>query len=275
MLLIVFFTGMIFTPFAPRSCDDIIDSAVSIVEQNSTSSSNPLSNSEIVEGLKTALRVGTDSSVSTTSRLNGFYKDEAIKILLPPEASIIYENKDNALLRAVGLDKKIEEAVLALNRAAEDASAKAGPIFKNAILSMSVTDGLSILKGKNPAEPSESSGFDSTAATGYLKSTTYTDLRNAFSPIVNASLDKKLVGNYSPNQIWNSLTGSYNEVARKSFGMIKPVETTDLGTYVTGEALNGLFLKVAEEEIKIRRDPLAWARTSVGNILKRVFGNRD
>lgn len=259
-------------PYAPPSCDKIIDSTVSILGEPNNSPS--LSGSEIVEGLKTALRVGTDSSVATTSKINGFYKDEAIKILLPPEAALLYENKDHALVKATGLDKKIEEAILAINRAAEDAASEAGPVFKNAILNMSITDGLSILKGKNPADPSTSSSFDSTAATGYLKSTTLIQLENAFSPIVNASLDKKLVGNYSPNQIWNSVTSSYNGIARNSFGVLKPMENTDLGNYVTQKALEGLFLKVAEEEIKIRRDPLAWARTSVGNILKRVFGQQ-
>jgi hypothetical protein len=272
IFLTLIFLGLTFNPYAPPSCDKIIDSAVSIVGEQSGSAT--LSSSEIVEGLKTALRVGTDSSVSTTSKLNGFYKDEAIKILLPPEAKVLYENKDHALLKATGLDKKIEEAVLALNRAAEDAASEAGPIFKNAILYMSITDGLSILKGKNPASPSATSTFDSTAATAYLKSTTLAQLENAFSPVVNASLDKKLVSNYSPNQIWNTLTSNYNSVARSSFGVLKPVQNTDLGKYVTQKALDGLFLKVAKEEIKIRRDPLAWAKTSVGNILKKVFGQQ-
>lgn len=271
VILVLFATGFIFSPYAPQSCDQLLDTAISIVDEQNTAST-PLSSSEIVEGLKTALGVGTDSSVSVTSSLNGFYKDEAIKILLPPEAEVLYENKDHALLKATGLDKKIEEAVLALNRAAEDAASEAGPIFKEAIVSMSITDGLSILKGKNPADPSSGSAFDSTAATAYLESTTLNQLENAFSPVVNTSLDKKLVGNYSPNQIWNTLTSSYNSVARSSFGVLKPVNNTDLGQYVTQKALDGIFLKVAEEEIKIRRDPLAWASTSVGNILKRVFG---
>lgn len=237
-------------------------------------SSGPLNNSEIVEGLKTALKVGTDSSVSLTSRLNGFYKDEVIKILLPPEAAIIYENKDNPLIKAAGIDKKIEEAIMALNRAAEDAASEAGPIFKNAIVGMSITDGLSILRGNNPAASQASSSFDSTAATAYLKSTTFIDLRNAFSPKINTSLDKKLMGNFSANQIWNGLTGSYNTVAKNSFGLVKPVTTINLSDYVTENALDGIFYKVALEEIKIRRDPWKWAQTSVGNILQKVFGNR-
>jgi hypothetical protein len=258
---------LISAPAGVPSCDQLMKTVTTTPQ-----ASQGLSGSEIVEGLKTALRVGTDSSVATTSKLNGFYRDEVIKILLPPEASKIYENKDNILFRAAGIDKKLEEAVLALNRAAEDAAGEAGPIFRDAILNMSITDGLSILKGKNPAAQTQEATFDSTAATAYLRSTTYGQLRDAFSPKVNASLSKKLVGNYSPNQIWQTLTSTYNGVAGKSLGLIEPVETTDLGAYVTGKALDGLFYKVGQEEIKIRRDPLAWARTTVGNILERVFG---
>jgi hypothetical protein len=247
----------------------LIEEAVTIAEGGETTGG--LTESEIVQGLKTALRVGTDSSVTATSRLNGFYRDEAIKILLPPEASVIYEHKDHPLVRALGIDQKIEDAVLALNRAAEDASKKAGPIFKEAITGMSIQDGLSILRGKNPAGPS-SSQFDSTAATAYLKVKTKSQLRAEFEPVVNQSLDQKLIGNYSPNEVWNTLTSNYNQVARRSLGAIEPIDNTDLGAYVTGEALDGLFYKVAEEEKKIRKDPYAWARTAAGNILKRVFG---
>jgi hypothetical protein len=242
-----------------------------IITQTSTTSSG-LTSSEIIEGLKTALLVGTDSSVSVTSRKDGFYKDQSIKIMLPPEAQKIYANKDHILFRLSGLDKKLEDAVLALNRAAEDASKEAGPIFKNAVTGMSITDGYSILKGKNPAMPDQNAGFDSTAATGYLRSTTYMQLRDAFSPKINVSLDKALVGKYSPNQIWNTLTSSYNTIAAKSKGLIEPVAGTSLGEYVTGKALDGLFLKVSLEEKEIRRDPGQWARTSAGNILQRVFG---
>lgn len=255
-----------------QSCAELMNIANS-VSQPQAATSNPLSSSEVIEGLKTALLVGTDTSVSITSRIDGFYKDEAIKILLPPEAQKIYANKDKAIFKATGLDKKLEDAVIALNRAAEDASKEAAPIFKSAITGMSFSDGWAILKGSNPAAATKAAGFDSTAATGYLRSTTYAQLSAAYSPKVNASLDKKLVGNYSPNQIWNTLTTSYNTVAKNSMGMIEPVKTTDLGTYVTEKALDGLFYKVAIQEKQIRKDPMKWAKTAVGNILKRVFGN--
>lgn len=245
-----------------------------LMKQIPASTTSVLTNQEIVDGLKTALMVGTDSSVFTTSKLNGFYKDAAIKILLPPEASIIYENRNNAILKATGIEKKIEDAVIALNRAAEDAANEAGPIFKKSIQNLSISEGISILRGRNPALQNQSNAFDSTAATGYLRSTTYSDLSIAFSPIVNTSLNKALVGNLSPNQIWNALISSYNAVASKSFGIIDPVKTVDLGTYVTERALEGLFLKVSEEEKKIRKNPWQWAKTSVGGILQKVFGNQ-
>jgi hypothetical protein len=243
------------------SCEELLNTTDSLTE------------SEVIEGLKTALVVGTDSSVFLTSRENGFYKDEAIKILLPPEADIIYQYKDNVLFTATGIDQKIEDAIKALNTAAEDAATEAGPIFKTAVTDMSISDAWAILNGTNPASGKKTAEFDSTAATNYLISTTYTQLRDAFSPKVNTSLDKKLVGTYSPNQIWNSLTTNYNSVANKSFGLILPMENTDLGAYVTEKALDGLFSKVAIQEKEIRKDPLKWATTTVGDILEKVFGN--
>lgn len=237
-----------------------------------TVDTDELTESEIIEGLKTALLVGTDSSVALTSRQDGFYKDELIKILLPPEADIIYENLDNPLLQAAGIDILFEDAIKALNYAAEDASKEAGPIFKDAITSLSITDGLVILNGTNPAASRKESEFDSTAATSYLRSTTYNQLSDAFSPKISTSLDKELMGTYSPNFIWTNLTTSYNAIAENSFGFLEPVENTDLGVYVTEKALDGLFVKVSEQEKEIRRDPLKWAASTVGNILERVFG---
>lgn len=238
------------------------------------SDSAALTNQEIIEGLKVALLVGTDSSVKFTSRVDGYYKDAVIKIMLPPEAKRVYDNRNNTILRAAGIDRKLEEAILALNRAAEDAAHEAGPIFKNAIKNLSITDGLTILQGKNPLSAQSSSHFDSTAATSYLHSATYNELLNAFSPKVNNSLNKALVADLSPNQIWDALTFNYNSIAMKSFGLLEPIQNIDLGKYVTEKALDGLFYKVAQEEKEIRLDPWKWAKTSVANILQKVFGSR-
>lgn len=230
-----------------------------------------LSNDEIVNGLKTALEVGTDSSVMVTSSMDGFYKDAAIKIFLPDEAQIIVDN----INKVPGGSVLLENVLIRMNRAAEDAAKSATPIFKNAITGMSISDGLSILNGVNLESRKKSASFDSTAATGYLKTKTYTDLVTAFATPINASLDKKLVGNISTNDAWNQLTSAYNTVVDLDvlnlLGLHK-VNVT-LGEHVTRKALNGLFLKVGETEIRIRRNPWQWISTTVGNILTKVFGS--
>lgn len=224
-----------------------------------------LSDSEIAEGLKTALEVGTDSSVFKTSAADGFYKDAALKILLPPEAAVIVNN----ISKVPYGNQLLENVIVRINRSAEDAAKSAAPIFKNSIRNLSISDALTILKGQNPASKKKSASFDSTAATAYLISTTSTELTEAFSVPINQSLDKELLGGVSTNEAWKELTSAYNLVAPI---LGKPSVNTSLGNHVTQKALNGLFLKVGEEEIKIRRDPWKWVTTTVGNILTKVFG---
>lgn len=230
---------------------------------------NGLTESEVIEGLKTALQVGSDTAVSVTSQLNGYYKDEAIKILLPDEAEVIYDHMDHSLVQNLGIDKLLEDAVLSMNRAAEDAASDAGPILKDAIINLSISDGWDILNGKNPADNSNhQEAFDSTAATHYLTATTQQDLFNAFQPKINTSLEKDLVGDLSTQEIWENLTNTYNTAAQ-TLGW-ETVET-QLDVYVTREALDGLFYKVGQEEKQIRRNPAQWAGTTVEKILKKVF----
>jgi len=225
-----------------------------------------LSNDDIVQGLKTALEVGADSSVFKTHKTNGFYNDVLIKIAFPQEAAIVLQYKDIV----PGLNDMVTNFVLSMNRAAEDAAGEATPIFKNAITSLSIADGLDILNGTNPASITKAgTAFDSTAATQYLISTTYSDLKSAFAPKIGASLDKKLVGSYSTKQLWSDLATTYNTAAL--FGGWQTINT-DLGEYVTEQALKGMFTKVGQEEIKIRRDPWKWVSTAVGDILTKVFG---
>lgn len=226
-----------------------------------------LGDSEIAEGLKTALEVGTDSSVFKTSTMDGFYKDAALKILLPPEADVIVKNIGSV----PGGNQLLENVYLRINRSAEDAAKSAGPIFKNSIRSLSISDALAILKGQNPASKKKSLAFDSTAATQYLKSTCYAQLVEAFSVPINHSLDKDLVGTMSTNDAWKNLTSAYNLLTP----FIGPKVNTSLGNYATEKALEGLFMKVGEEEIKIRRDPWKWVATTVGNILTKVFGSKS
>ncbi|MGM0532465.1 MAG: DUF4197 domain-containing protein [Bacteroidota bacterium] len=254
---------LIIIAFLAASCEEMD----SLFKEKDTG----LSEEEVVKGLKTALEVGSDTAVAVTSERNGYYRDEAIKIMLPPEADIIYEHKDDALFQSLGLDQLIDDAVLSINRSAEDAASEASPILRDAITSLSISGGRDILNGKNPADSNaQQEAFDSTAAANYLKSTTYNDLFNAFKPRFDESLKKELVGGVSTKQIWNELTSTYNSVA--SVAGMETVDT-ELETYVTEKALDGLFLKVANEEKEIRKDPTQWAGTLVEDILKKVFSS--
>ena len=214
----------------------------------------PLTTTEIIAGLKQALTIGADSSLKRISKTDGYYRDELIKILLPPEAKTITDN----LARIPGGEKLVEDVVLRINRAAEDAAREALPIFASAVTGMTIQDGLAILKG-HP-----------TAATDYLRSNTYDQLFALYQPKIKNSIDKKLIGNISTAESWNKLTTEWNKIANSLVGQMagfKPVNV-QLDSYLTGKALDGLFLKVGEEEKKIRTDPVA----RVTELLKRVFG---
>lgn len=235
------------------SCDNADDIADIILNP-------PLTEAEVVAGLKSALTVGTDTAVSIVSKVNGYYLDELIKIYLPPEANIIVENANHPLLAAIGMPGLIDDIILKMNRAAEDAATEAIPIFVNAITAMTIQDAFNILNGSD------------TAATHYLREKTYLQLKNAFQPKIAGSLDKPLVGGISASETWESLTGLYNQIANSFAGQLAgltPVNT-QLDEHVTVKALNGLFIKVGEEEKDIRTDPLA----RVNDILKKVFGKK-
>jgi hypothetical protein len=227
------------------------------IDQYSTTQSQTLSSSDVASGLKEALKVGSNNASNILSSTDGFYKDELVKILLPPEAQSITEN----IKLIPGGDKLVDELVLRLNRAAEDAVSEAAPIFVSAITEMSIADAFGILKGED------------NAATLYLQNKTYSQLQELFLPKVKASLDKKLVANISTNESWDLLSKNYNTVANSFAGKIANLEAIDsqLDQYVTDKALSALFIKVAEEEKQIRKDPLK----RVNDILKRVFGELD
>lgn len=199
-----------------------------------------LSSDEIVSGLKQALSIGAQKSGDQLSKTDGFFKDAAVKILMPKEAQNV-EKK----LRSMGMGNMVDNAVLSMNRAAEDAAKSAAPIFIDAIKKMSVTDALNILRGSD------------TAATGYLRKTTTIDLTTSFKPVIEASLKKVDATKY-----WKDIFSTYNRVSFKHVN-------TDLSSYVTTEALNGIFYYVAQEEINIRKNPAG----RVTDVLKKVFGN--
>lgn len=231
------------------SCDAFHD-VVKVINEDS-----PLTEQEVIKGLKEALRVSTDTAVANVSALNGYYKNSLIRISLPPEANVIVSHKDNPLLQAAGITNLINDVELKLNRAAEDAAKTAKPIFVNAITSMSIQDAFDILNGGD------------TAVTHYFRKKTYNQLKSSFKPKIKKSLDKPLVGGISANKGWSSLTNAYNNVA--TFTGWKKVNT-QLDDYVTRKALDGLFVKLKEEEKQIRKDPAS----RVTAILERVFGNK-
>ncbi len=227
------------------------------IAQTTTSSDQPLTQSEITGGLKEALIVGITNSSNILGATDGYYKDELVKILLPPEADIIVKN----IGKIPGGNELLEDVLLKINRAAEDAVKDAKPIFVNSIKSMTIDDAVGILKG----------GED--AATQYLHKTTYDELFKLYRPKIKASLEKKLVGNISTGQSWDALTKKWNDVAKTVVGQmagLQPVNI-ELDEYLTNKALDGLFLKISDEEKKIRKDPMARA----SSLLKRVFGSVD
>lgn len=208
---------------------------------NSTGGSGSLTNQEIVGGLKQALTIGAKNSSSRASAVNGFYGNPALKIPFPPEA-VKMENT----LRDIGLGGQIDKFVEVMNRGAEESAKKAANIFVNAITSMSISDAVGILKGPE------------NAATEYLKKSTTAQLTKEFRPSVNQALSKVKISEY-----WTPLTTKYNSIP-----FVAPVNT-DLNAYVTERAISGLFVYVAEEEAKIRKDPAA----RVTDLLKKVFGS--
>jgi hypothetical protein len=209
---------------------------------NSVLNGAPLTEAEIGMGLKEALSVGINLGADKASALDGYFLNPAIKILLPPEVQKV-ENT----LRSIGLGGEVDKFMLALNRGAEQAAQEAKPIFISAIKQLTITDAINILKG------------DKDAATQFLKRTTSANLVQAFEPIMVNSLNKTQATKY-----YSDIASTYNKIPFVT--RINP----DLKGYATQKAIDGLFLLVAQEEAKIRENPLA--RTS--DLLKRVFGSK-
>lgn len=197
--------------------------------------------SEVIKGLKEALVQGVNKGTKTVSELDGYFKNPEIKIPFPPDMQLV-ETK----MRALGMGKQVDEFVLSLNRAAEDAAKEASPIFVSAIKKMTIEDAYAILKG----EPD--------AATQYLQKNTTAQLKEKFTPVVKNSLNKVNATKY-----YSDLVGYYNRIP-----FVTQVDP-DLSSYATDKAIQGLFIMIAKEEKNIRKDPLA--RTT--DLLKKVFGS--
>jgi hypothetical protein len=200
-----------------------------------------LTEKDAADGIKEALVNGTTESVKLVSIVDGYWGNPEIKIPFPSEAKEM-ESK----LRTIGMGKKVDEFNESMNRAAEKAATEAKPIFITAIKGMTVKDAINIVKGAN------------NAATMYLKNTTSPELNNKFQPIIKTSLD-----NVNATRYWSDLITAYNKIP-----LVKKMNP-NLAEYVTDKAIDGLFIMIAKEEIKIRQDPMA--RTS--ELLKKVFGN--
>lgn len=199
-----------------------------------------LDNSTIASGLKEALSIGTKNAVGSVSKLNGYFGNETIKILLPDKIQ-----KAAELLGKLGYQKQVDEFILSMNHAAEKAAPKAASYFGDSIKGMTIEEARKILSGGN------------TAATEYFKSKTLTKLYDEFKPSVSESMDQVGV-----TQKYNAMMGKVPAVP-----FAKP-ESVDLNHYVTTKALDGLFYMVGQEEQKIRTNPAA----QTTDLLKKVFG---
>lgn len=202
-----------------------------------------LTQEEIVKGLKEALEIGTNNAVTLVSRYNGYFKNPKIKIPLPENVQ-----KTEKFLRGIGFGRQVDEFELSMNRAAERAAPQAKSIFWEAIKEMTFADARNILNGPDDA------------ATSYFRQKTTAQLYSEFKPLVHQAMSE--VG----------VTQAYQTIDQKM--QVLPFTESvrfDLDRYVTGKALDGLFLMLAAEEKKIRQDPAA----RVTDLLKKVFGSQS
>lgn len=202
---------------------------------------NSLDEPTIVAGLKEALRIGTDRTVLSTSQLDGYLANELIKIAIPEQLEPV-----TSTLQDIGLGSQVGELEVGMNRAAEHAATEAREVFWNAITQMTIADAHAILNGGD------------TAATDFFREQTWQSLQNRYRPIVQQKMDE-----IGLSRLYGQVVGLYN-----SLPMVNKPVLLDLDEYVTAEALTGLFIVLAQEEQKIRQDPVA--RTT--ELLRRVFG---
>ncbi|MCX8112375.1 MAG: DUF4197 domain-containing protein [Bacteroidia bacterium] len=213
-------------------------------EKLNISDGQALSEEEVVAALKEALRVSTDTTVRHLNRLDGYYGDELIRILFPPDA----QRLRTAIEALPGGASLIQDLIVKMNRAAEEAADEAKPIFWSAIDELTIQDGMRILKG------------DSTAATAYLRQRTSDSLYARYKPKIQAAMEE--VG---AQQAWEYLVDQYNSLPTT----LNPIQNRDLAAYVTDRALHGLFVKVGQHETRIRRD----VQYRVTDLLRRVFAH--
>lgn len=243
LALIVFALGI--TTAKAQSLGDIVKKGKTVLSGTTTtttsSSSGNFTQAEAAEAIKQALTNGITNGVQKVSVTDGYFKNLAIKIPFPSQAKQV-----ESTLRSIGLGSMIDKMVLTINRSAETAAKQATPIFVNSIKQMTITDAINIVSNKQPD-----------AATQFLQRTTTEQLVVAFKPSIKSALDKTLATKY-----WGDIMSRYNRIP-----FVTKVNT-DLPDYVTRKAIDGLFYVVAQEEAKIRKDPMA----QTTDILKKVFG---
>jgi len=236
--------ALLLTLVSCRTADAQLDELLKQLPQlpGQTTTPGSLGEVKIGQALKQALQVGTENAVKLTGRPDGYFRNQAIKILLPERLKTLEQG-----LRVVGYGPQVDELVLGMNRAAEQAAPAAKQIFWDAIGDMTIDDARHILDGAD------------TAATDYFKGKTTARLTTAFKPIVDKSMSQ--VG----------VTRQYDELLGRARGIpFLDVERFDLDNYVVGKALDGLFHVVGDEEKKIRTNPAA----RVTDLLREVFGRR-
>lgn len=259
-----------------------------LLEGLETTNSEP----DIAAGLREALKVGTDTATSRLAALDGYLKDEAVKILLPDEleqriaafkaieinvfgiANFTGEQIYNTGIPGftTGLKSIEDELILGINRAAESAASEAGPIFFNAITDITIDDAKGILFGEDDA------------ATVYLRDNTFEALVTTYEPKIDQAINNVKVGNKSVEQLYNDFVTSYNNILATevptglfsstniaNLANLSSIDQTDLSTFATTKGLDGLFLKIKNEEANIRENPF----NRVTDILKEVFGLLD
>lgn len=204
------------------------------------SSQEKTDESTIMSALKEAISIGANNAVDSLSKVDGYFGNQAVKILMPEKIKMIADG-----LKKIGYQKPVDDFILSMNRSAEKAAPAARTFFVDAIKKMTFEDARDILNGED------------TAASDYFKKKTYDKLYTAFKPVISSKMND--VG----------ATRYYKDMISKfsSLPFLKP-ETLDLDHYVTNEALNGLFYRIGEEEKKIRADPKA----RVTELLKKIFG---
>jgi hypothetical protein len=202
-----------------------------------------VSEAEVANGLREALVQGASNGSEVLSQVNGYFGNPQVKIPFPPDAQ-----KIESTLRNLGLGSMFDDVILSLNQAAEKAAAEAKPILINSIRQMTVTDAMDILFGEN------------NAATAYLKRTTTDQLTEKFTPVIQSSLEAVNATKY-----WDDVVTRYNQIP-----LVEDLDP-DLTGFVTGKALDGLFLMIEQEELSIRENPAE----RVAAIVQKVFAYYD